>query len=73
MTYRRLRVECYAGYRAEETPRRFYMDDRCVEISSVLDRWQTPEYRGFKVVGDDGRHYLLRYDMQRDYWELSDS
>ena len=71
MTYQRVRVNCYAGGRAEETPRRFHLDDRCVEVASVLDRWLTPEYRCFKVAGDDGRHYLLRYDMQAHHWQWS--
>lgn len=72
MAYRRVRVNCYAGGRAEETPRRFHLGDCCVQVSSVLDRWLTPEHRFFKVAGDDSRHYLLRYDTQRDDWELSD-
>ena len=66
-----LRVECYAGYRGEETPRRFYLDERCVEIKLVIDRWLAPDHRYFKVEGDDGRRYLLRHDAETQRWELS--
>jgi len=29
---------------------------QCIEVSTVIDRWLTPEHRYFKVKGDDGRH-----------------
>jgi hypothetical protein len=72
MSYHPLRVECYAGYRAEETPRRFYFGWQRIELSTVIDRWLTPEHRYFKVKGDDGRHYLLRYATQTRHWEASE-
>ena len=42
-------VECYAGYRGEETPRRFRLGERQVDIVDVVNRWRTPEHRYFKV------------------------
>ncbi len=55
-----VRVECYAGYRSEETPRRFLVGKRGVEVVDVLDRWLSPEHRYFKLRGRDGRVYILR-------------
>ena len=66
-----IRVECYAGYRGEETPRRFLLNERRIEIVSVLDRWLAPDHRYFKVLGDDGREYILRHDIENQGWELS--
>jgi len=57
-----VRVECYAGYRGEETPRRFSFGERQVEVDEVVDRWLTPDHRYFKVRGDDGSVYVLRHD-----------
>jgi hypothetical protein len=34
-----LRVECYAGYRAEERPEAFWLCDRRVAVRAILDRW----------------------------------
>jgi hypothetical protein len=65
-----IRVECYAGYRGDETPRRFAIGERPVQIARVIDRWMTPEYRYFRVAGDDGRIYLLRQNVARRIWEL---
>jgi hypothetical protein len=68
-----LRVDCYAGYRGEETPRRFHLDGQCIEIVSVIDRWLTPDHRYFKVEGNDGQRYILRHDVETQHWEVSNS
>ncbi len=67
----RVRVECYAGYRSEETPRRFFIGDRQIDVLDVLDRWLSPEHRYFKLRGDDGGVYLLRHDVVEGHWELT--
>ncbi len=67
----RIEVECYAGYRGEETPRRFRLGGRRIEIRDVLDRWLSPDHRYFKVRGDDGALYLLRHDTASGSWELT--
>jgi len=66
-----LRVECYSGYTSEETPRRFWMGSRKIEILEILDRWLSPDHRHFKIAGDDDAVYILRYDIQSDQWELT--
>lgn len=67
----KVKVECYAGYRAEQEPRRFLLGKREIEIIEILDRWLDPEHHYFKVSGDDGGIYILRYDTQADEWELT--
>lgn len=66
-----IRVECYSGHRGEETPRRFYIGKRRVEVVEVLDRWIAPDHRYFKVRGDDGGMYILRHDEPTSTWELN--
>jgi hypothetical protein len=66
-----IRVECYAGYRDEEIPRRFFMGDKTVEIEEVIDRWLAPEHRYFKVRGSDNDIYILRYDEVARQWQLT--
>lgn len=67
----KIRVDCYSGYRGEETPRRFWLEERLVEIKEVVDRWLDPEHRYFKVVGDDHSTYILRHDSETYEWELT--
>jgi hypothetical protein len=66
-----IRVECYAGYRGEETPRCFYMKSRKIEVLEVIDGWLAPNHRYFKVSGNDGGLYIIRHDMETDRWELT--
>jgi hypothetical protein len=64
-------VECYAGYRGEETPRRFGLAADTIEVAEVVDRWLAPEHRYFKVRDDDGDLYVLRHDVASERWELT--
>ena len=63
-------VECYAGYRGDETPRRLHIGDRIVTVTSVLDRWLAPGHRYFKLCGDDGGIYIVRHDEIADVWQM---
>jgi hypothetical protein len=64
-------VECYAGYRGEETPRRFGLAGDTIEIADVVDRWLAPDHRYFKVRDGDGALYILRHDVASERWELT--
>ena len=66
-----IKVECYAGYRAEETPRIIWFESRKIEVQKILDRWLDPEHRYFKLLGDDEGIYIIRHDMNTQAWELT--
>ena len=66
-----LRVECYAGYRGEQTPRRFYLGDHLHEIREVVDAWLAPDHRYFKVETVEGDLFILRHDIAVDKWEIT--
>ncbi len=70
-------VECYAGEKADETPRRFVWEERSIEVKEVLDRWHQVESKPewpradyFKVRSDDDHEYLLKHDLEADAWYL---
>ena len=72
-----VQVECYAGAKADETPRRFKWEERLIELGEVLDRWhqveslpEWPRADYFKVRGTDQREYLLKHDLESDEWFL---
>ena len=67
---RTVRVQCYAGYRADESPRRFFIGQREIEATEIIDRWLDPEHSYFKLRGSDGGIYILRYDARSDSWEM---
>ena len=65
-----IQVECYAGYRGEETPRFIRFDSRRIEVKSLLDQWLAPDHRYFKLLGEDDAIYIIRHDTASQGWEL---
>ena len=64
-------VECYAGHRGEQTPRRLRFDGRTVELVELLDCWLAPDHRYFKMRAEDAATYILRHDQASGRWELT--
>ena len=64
-------VECYAGYRGEETPRRIQMGDQYLEVTEILDRWLAPDHRYFKLKMGDDSVWIIRHDTIHATWELT--
>ena len=67
----KIRVECYAGYRGEETPRRLLFDERSIDVAEVIDQWAGVDHRYFKVRGSDRATYIVRQDIPRNCWEMT--
>ncbi len=63
-------VHCHAGHRGEERPRSFDFGGRRIEVRRILEAWLTPDRRCFKVLGDDGRIYILCHDPESSRWEM---
>lgn len=66
-----IRVECYAGFRAEQEPIAFWLGERKIAVRAILDRWFAPNQRWFRVDADDGHVYVLRHDESSGQWELA--
>lgn len=65
-----IRVECYSGYRAEETPKELHFRGRRVIVAEIVDRWLAPDHRYFKLLGDDRCLYIIRYDVVSYTWQM---
>lgn len=68
----KVRVESYAGYKADERPLRFFLDERPFAVEAVLDQWYSPDAIYFRVQASDGNHYVLRHrtGLEEDSWTL---
>jgi hypothetical protein len=64
-------VECYAGYRGEQTPRTIVLGDRRIAVTEVVDQWLAPDHRYFKIRGDDRAVYIVRQDVASGEWTLT--
>lgn len=65
-----IRVQCYAGYRADESPLRFELRGRQFEVEELDGRWYSPQASYFRVLANDGNYYVLRHDEVQDQWTL---
>ena len=66
-----IEVQCYAGYRGEQTPRVVQFGEQRIEVAEVLDQWLAPTHRYFKLLGADGHTYIVRHDIVTGAWELT--
>jgi hypothetical protein len=66
----RIHVDAYSGYKANDRPQKFEVDEDDFEIAAVEDRWfdQNAEY--FRVRTTDGKRFILRYNEREDEWTL---
>jgi hypothetical protein len=69
--YFQVQVETYDGHKGAERPKSFVWKERRIECREIIDRWYGENHEYFKTNGDDGRIYILRYDREDDFWEIS--
>jgi hypothetical protein len=65
-----IHVDAYSGWRANERPRGFQLDDVHYRIYAIEDQWYDPEAAQYFKVRADGKTYLLRYSQHEDEWTL---
>ncbi len=65
-----IRVECYAGYKADQRPLRFSLGGNTLEVLDVQDQWYSPHAVFFRVIAADRNTYVLRHDEIGDVWTL---
>lgn len=59
-----VRVQCYAGRKADERPVRFQLDQNEYVVVEVLDQWYGPDDTFYKVLANDGHLYILRHGAE---------
>jgi hypothetical protein len=70
MAMKKVGVQCYAGYRANERPMQLMLGEHTLEIVEVEDRWYSPGETYFRVRVEGGDRYVLRYVEAQDVWSL---
>ncbi len=75
--FEEIEVECYAGYKGEETPRAFVYQGKRHEIIEVVDRWyqggldpHDPRHDYFRVKTNEGEIFIIRYTPRFQAWTL---
>jgi hypothetical protein len=72
-----IEVESYSGYKLNESPRVFCFEGRRHKILEIIDRWyegtvqsDAPLVNYFKVLAENGKRYIIRYDAFHDEWTM---
>ena len=63
-------VDAFAGAKGEETPRAFTHEGCRRTVTDIVARWYTDTHCYFRFHANDGRRYVLRYDLDNLIWEL---
>ncbi len=66
----KIEVVAYSGYKANERPLSFVLDQKNLVVLNVMDRWYGEEHDYYKVLADDGKVYLIRWHRILDLWFL---
>lgn len=67
---KRVEVETYSGYMADERPVRVTIDGVGLEVAEVEDRWYSPGATFFRVLLTTGERYVLRRIEAQEVWVL---
>ena len=65
-----IRVRCYSGYKANEKPRDFTLRGRKLIVEEIIDQWYGINDEYFKVLANDKKIYLIKYNRNEDFWTL---
>jgi hypothetical protein len=65
-----VRVECYAGYKADERPACVLLNGQMVDVAAVEDRWYSPGATYFRVQLNNGERYVLCRQEAQDVWTI---
>jgi len=71
---KKIKVSFYSGYRGEESPRTFFIDNEKVDVLDYVIMWieeretNREQKRFFKVRGSDGFVHTVYYDFESMEW-----
>jgi hypothetical protein len=69
-TAAKIKVDCYAGHKANQRPCAFSLGRKKIKITNIRDQWYGPNHTYFKVLAEDANIYILRYSEAHDLWDV---
>ena len=67
---KQIKVMAYSGYKANERPIYLILDNRKIEVQKVIERHCELEHDSFRILADDGKEYLVKWNRESDIWTL---
>ena len=66
----KIKVETAPDSKGQESPSRFLLGSRVIEVDTVADRWFGEQACYFRVLGSDENSYILKGPLEDGTWEL---
>ena len=63
-------VNCYSGCKVNERPIDFNIRGKDLKVEKIVDRWYGIDYSYFKILANDHKVYIIKYDQDKDLWTL---
>jgi len=63
-------VSCYSGYKVNEYPISFNIRGKNLTVEEIIDRWYGIDHSYFKILANDQKVYIIKYDQDTDLWTL---
>ncbi len=67
----KIRVWCHSSHRGDQEPIALSLGGERLEVVELLDAWQGPDHRYFKVRVARGAVFIVRNDLDTGAWELT--
>jgi hypothetical protein len=65
-----IQVMAYSGYKPNERPCTFLIEEDLYDIHEVIQRWREPFFEFFKVRTTNGKKFVLRCERDTEEWAL---
>lgn len=66
----KIKVESEADPKGQESPTRFTLGTRTIEVEACVDRWHGELACYYRVLGSDENSYILKGPLEDGSWEL---
>ena len=66
----KIKVESFSDAKSQESPAKFLLGSREIQIEAVVDRWYGEQACYFRVLGSDENSYILKGPLEDGTWEL---
>ncbi len=66
----KVKVESQSDSKGQESPTRFTLGTRIIQVEACVDRWHGEQACYFRVLGSDENSYILKGPLEDGSWEL---
>jgi hypothetical protein len=66
----KIKVESQSDAKGQESPTRFTLGTRTIEVEACVDRWHGEQACYYRVLGNDENSYILKGPLEDGAWEL---